>query len=101
MPPLPPGVQAPLLWGDEAHVRSLFGDGVASLALERRTYVERSASAEAYGRLFEETFGPVIALRAAHAGDPERAAALDADLATFAESANLGPPGETARYGYE
>jgi len=69
-----------------------------TVALERRTCAERSASAEAYRRRFAETFGPVIALRAAHAGDPGRAAALDADLATFAENANLGSPGEPARY---
>jgi ubiquinone/menaquinone biosynthesis C-methylase UbiE len=101
MPPPPPEAQAPLLWGTDAHVRSLFGGRVASLALERRTYVERSSSAEAYRRLFEETFGPVIALRAAHAGDPERAAALDMDLAAFAASANRSSADGTAEYVYE
>jgi ubiquinone/menaquinone biosynthesis C-methylase UbiE len=101
MPPPPPAAQAPLLWGTDTHVRSLFGERVASLALERRTYVERAASPEAYRALFDETFGPVIALRAAHAGDAKRAAALDADLAAFAEGANRGLPGEPAEYVYE
>lgn len=101
MPPAPPGAQSPLLWGTESHVRSLFGDRVTWLALERRTYVERSVSAESYRGLFEQTFGPVIALRTAHAPDPERAAALDADLAAFASTANRGAPGGPAEYVYE
>ncbi len=101
MPPPPPTAQAPLLWGNEAHVRSLFSKRVASLTLERRTYVERGASPEAYRALVEETFGPVIALRSAHAGDAARAAALDADLAAFAEGANRASPGEPAEYVYE
>ena len=29
--PPPAGVQSPLLWGTEAHLRELFGDGIASL----------------------------------------------------------------------
>jgi ubiquinone/menaquinone biosynthesis C-methylase UbiE len=101
LPPPPPATQWPLAWGTDAHVRSLFGEHVGSLTLERRTYAERCASPEAYRALFEETFGPVIALRAAHAGDAERAAALDADLAAFAESANRASPGEPAEYVYE
>ncbi|HEX6724585.1 MAG TPA: hypothetical protein VF073_05020, partial [Gaiella sp.] len=58
-------------------------------------------SPEAYRTLFEETFGPVIALRASHAGNPEGAAALDADLVAFTEGANGGAPGEPATYVYE
>jgi ubiquinone/menaquinone biosynthesis C-methylase UbiE len=101
MPEPPPGAQAPLLWGTDAHVRALFGERVASLTLERRTYVERAASPGAYRALFEEAFGPVIALRAGHAGDAEHAAALDADLAAFAEDANASTPGDPAEYVYE
>lgn len=99
--PLAPEGEPPLLWGDEEHVRDLFGDRVASLTLERRTYVERSASPESYRRLLEETFGPVIALRTAHASDPERSAALDADLAAFTAAATRLPPGGPAEYVYE
>jgi ubiquinone/menaquinone biosynthesis C-methylase UbiE len=101
IPPPEPGAQAPLLWGTDEHVQSLLGDHVSSLSLERRTYVERAASPAAYRTLFEETFGPVIALRAAHGRDAERAAALDADLAAFAESANRAPHGQPAEYVYE
>ena len=35
-PPPPPGALPPVLWGSEAHVRELFGDGVGSLELTRR-----------------------------------------------------------------
>jgi ubiquinone/menaquinone biosynthesis C-methylase UbiE len=101
MPPPPPGAQSPLLWGTDAHVRSLFGDRVATITLDRRTYVERSVSPETYRELFEAAFGPVIALRAAHAGDPQRATALDVDLAAFTESANQGSSGAPAEYVYE
>ena len=91
----------PVLWGDEEHVRSLFRDRVASLDLQRRTYTERAASPADYRRLFEETFGPLIALRAALATDLDRAAALDRDFADFTERANEGPADGPAEYVYE
>ena len=31
-PPPPPGAQPPPLWGDEDHVRELFGDRVTEVA---------------------------------------------------------------------
>jgi hypothetical protein len=36
-PPPPPGAEAPPRWGDEQHVRALFGDRVTALELRRRT----------------------------------------------------------------
>jgi ubiquinone/menaquinone biosynthesis C-methylase UbiE len=63
-PPPPPGALPPLLWGSEEHVRKLFRDRVASLAMTRGEYVESAASPVAYSELFRETFGPMIALRA-------------------------------------
>ncbi len=35
-PPPPPGAQSPLLWGDEQHVRKLFGERISSLELTPR-----------------------------------------------------------------
>jgi ubiquinone/menaquinone biosynthesis C-methylase UbiE len=101
MPPPTPAAEPPLLWGAEDHVRGLFGHRVESLDMARRTYVECSASPAAYRELFETTFGPVIALRSALADDPERAAALDHDLAEFVVSANRAAPGGPAEYPYE
>jgi 2-polyprenyl-6-hydroxyphenyl methylase/3-demethylubiquinone-9 3-methyltransferase len=100
-PPPPADAVPPVLWGDEEHVRSLFRDRVASIDLERRTYTERAASPTDYRRLFEETFGPLIALRAALATDADRAAALDRDFANFTERANEGPADGPAEYVYE
>ena len=100
-PPPPAGVLPPVLWGDEEHVRSLFRDRVASLDVQRRTYTERAASPADYRRLFEETFGPLIALRATLATDLDRAAALDRDFADFTERANEGRADGPAEYVYE
>ncbi len=101
MPPPSPEAQPPLLWGDEAHVRELFGDDVEALETTRDTYVERAASPAAYCRLFKETFGPVVALYAALADQPERIEALDRDFIEFAQGANSGAAGGPAEYEYE
>lgn len=97
-PPPPPGSPPPLLWGDEDHVRGLFGDRVSSLELGRRVYVERSPSPSAYVDLFTTRFGPIVALRAALG---ERAPEFDRDFLAFAEGENRGAPGGPAEYPYE
>jgi len=101
MPPPPPGAASPLLWGSEVHVRELFGAGVATLETTRHSYVEATATPHDYQRLCEQTFGPVIALRAGLAAQPERLAALDRDFAAFTQRGNSGPPGGRAEYRYE
>ena len=101
LPPPPPGARPPLLWGEEDHVRELFGDRVASLELTRRTYVERSPSPEAYVELFRTTFGPIVALREHLASDQERAAQLDRELDEFATRFNRGAPAGPAEYPYD
>ena len=61
----------PILWGQEDHVRTLFVDRVAHLRLSRHTYVERASSPQDYCRLFAETFGPMVAIRAGLDRAPE------------------------------
>jgi 2-polyprenyl-6-hydroxyphenyl methylase/3-demethylubiquinone-9 3-methyltransferase len=100
-PPPPEDAQPPLLWGNEAHVRELFGDRVSSLELTRGSYVERADSPEDYVELFGETFGPLIAIRGLLAGEPDRAAALDREFLDFAVRTNGGRPGRPAEYRYE
>jgi ubiquinone/menaquinone biosynthesis C-methylase UbiE len=95
-PPLPEALP-PVLWGSEEHVRELFGDQVAALEMSRRKYVERAASPRDYVEFFKETFGPVIAVQAFLADQPDRAAALDRDFLEFAARA----PGSPAEYEYE
>jgi ubiquinone/menaquinone biosynthesis C-methylase UbiE len=79
-PPPPPGAEPPVLWGDEGHVRRLFGDRVTFRALTRRTYRERAPSPQAYGRLFMEAFGPLVAIRASLQDEAGRQAELDRAL---------------------
>jgi ubiquinone/menaquinone biosynthesis C-methylase UbiE len=100
-PPPPPGAQAEILWGNEAHVRKLFGDRLESLRMTRHTYVERAATPLDYLELVQETFGPVVALRALLADEPDRAAELDREAVEFVNRENRGPAGGPAVYPYE
>lgn len=97
----PPDGPPPGLWGTEEHLRELFGDRVASLDISPGTYVERADAPEDYCALFKATFGPVVALYASLADDPERSARLDADFLDFARRANRGAPGGPAEYPYD
>ena len=94
LPAPPPGALPPVLWGDEEHVRGLFGDR-ASLELERRWLVERSVGGpREYCDFYRETFGPAVA---AYAADP----AVDADFLAFATRQNRGRPDGPSEYHYE
>jgi ubiquinone/menaquinone biosynthesis C-methylase UbiE len=102
-PPAPPGAQPPILWGDEDHVRELFGDRVASLDLRRRHYTEKlpdSPTPEDYVDFYKETFGPIVATYGLLADQPERLAALDRDFTDFARRWNEGTP-DAAEYRYD
>ena len=79
-PEPPPGADLPVLWGSEAHVRSLFGGRVSHLAMSRHTYVERASDPADYCRLFTEAFGPMVAIRQSLQDSPERRAELDRAL---------------------
>ena len=93
LPPPPPNAASPLLWGDEAHVRELFGDRVSSLEASERELVETVPGPPVeYCEFYKQTFGPVIAAFASVEDDPERSAALDREFLEFATSANAGPP---------
>jgi ubiquinone/menaquinone biosynthesis C-methylase UbiE len=100
-PPPPPGALLPVLWGSEGHVRELFGDRVESMEMKREEYMEQAGSPEEYFELFKRTFGPVVAVYASLADEPERAATLDRDFFDFVTRANRGPRGGPARYRYE
>jgi SAM-dependent methyltransferase len=95
--PYAPDGPSPLPWGDEAYVQELLG-AHAELTLTRRSYVERvPGGPEGYCAFYRETFGPLIALRAA-ADDPD---ALDRDLLAFATAANRGAAGGDAEIAFE
>ena len=90
-PPPPPGAQPPPLWGREEHVRALLGDQVTDVTARRQTLqVSRFGSPEDFRDYFKANYGPTIAVYRALADDPERAAALDAELADLARRHDLG-----------
>lgn len=86
-PPPPPGGRPAPLWGDEEHVRTLFGGGVSALRAERRTTVlDRCPDPLEFREYWKRNYGPTIAVYAANAADPDRTAALDAAFLDFLTS---------------
>ena len=100
-PPAPPEALSPLLWGNEEHVRELFGEQVESLEMIRREYVEGAVSPRAYYEFFRDTFGPLVAIRESLADQPERAAALERDFLEFVKRSNRGSSGKSVQISYE
>ncbi len=85
-PPAPPGAQPPPLWGSEAHVRELLGEGVRDLVATRRMLpVDRFATPADFREYFKARYGPTIAVYRANAENPEKCAALDRELEELAE----------------
>lgn len=85
-PPPPPGSSPAPLWGHTDHVRSLFGDRVTDLvARQERLRVTRFSSGAEFRDFFKANYGPTIAVYRHLADDPERVAALDADLAALGD----------------
>jgi ubiquinone/menaquinone biosynthesis C-methylase UbiE len=85
--PMPPGVQPPILWGTEDHLRQLFGDGISSLGIERVAVKFGFLSPDHYIEFFRTYFGP-MKMAFARVGE-EGAPALEADLRTMIERRNL------------
>jgi ubiquinone/menaquinone biosynthesis C-methylase UbiE len=80
--PAPAGVQSPMLWGTEKHLRELFGDGIASLEVAERTFTFRFESAEEFVSFFRTWYGPT--LKAFESLDPTAQQALELDLVQLA-----------------
>ena len=98
LPAPPEGALPPVLWGDEEHVRKLFGDRVV-LELTRTWLIERSEGGpREYCDFYRETFGPAVA---AYSGEPDRVAALDREFLDFATRMNRGEPDGPSEYHYE
>jgi ubiquinone/menaquinone biosynthesis C-methylase UbiE len=81
--PPPAGVQSPMLWGTEAHLRELFGEDIAWLEVEERTFTWRFPSAEAFVAFFRSWYGPT--LKAFAALDDAGREALESDLIALVE----------------
>ena len=90
----PPGMPAPVLWGDEATVRERFADGIANLQLTRQMHrFEYPFSPAGVVEFFQEHYGPMS--RAFAALDAAGRAALREDLVGLWASNNTGSGDET------
>ena len=87
----PPGVGPPPLWGSPEHVRFLFGDRVTDVETRvATTPVAAFTTAEEFRDFFKTHYGPTVAAYRGIADEPDRVAALDADLAAFARRFDVG-----------
>jgi len=88
VPAPPAGAGAPPLWGSEPYVRALLGEQVTDVATQRRELIVSAfADGAAFRDYFKENYGPTIAAYRGIADDPDRVAALDADIAALADRA--------------
>ena len=75
---------------------TLLGDQITNVTARRQTLrVDRFGRPEDFRDYFKANYGPTIAVYRAIADDPERTAALDAELAGLARRHDLGT-GSTA-----
>jgi ubiquinone/menaquinone biosynthesis C-methylase UbiE len=84
--PPPPGIESPLLWGTEEHLRELFGDEISDLRVEKRLSRHPFRSADHYVEFFREYFGPTQAAYERVGPDGEQA--LTDELRAFLEENN-------------
>ena len=82
----PPGLQPPPRWGSARYVRGLLGDGITDFTAQRRALrVDRFADGVSFRDFFKAHYGPTISAYRGVAGEPVRAAALDAELAELGD----------------
>ena len=84
------GVKSPALWGNKAHLETLFGSQ-AAVAAEGRNFVFRYKSPKHWVEIFRMYYGPVV--KAFAAIGPEARVALEADLFALLEKFNLDKDG--------
>jgi SAM-dependent methyltransferase len=92
--PPPAGVRSPMLWGSEAHLRAIFGDGIAALTATRRMFVFRQRSPRAWIDYMRAFYGPT--LRAFAALDSAGQEALIGDLEALIARHNVASDGTMA-----
>ncbi|WP_192860150.1 class I SAM-dependent methyltransferase [Mycobacterium sp. MS1601] len=100
--PPPAGASAPPLWGDEDHVRELFGDTVIDLQTRRETVrFDVSASPLEFREYWKRNYGPTIAAYRFNADNPARVAELDRDFLALLEAWNSATEPDTTAYDAE
>lgn len=89
--PPPAGVQSPLLWGVDAHLRTLFGSQIAAISITSRMFNFRYRSATHFIEAFRTWYGPV---HKAYASLPaDKSAALTKDLTAALNGLNRATAG--------
>ena len=88
--PPAPGMKPPSLWGNRAHLDTLFG-AKGSVAAESRNFVFRYLSPEHWVEIFRTYYGPVV--KAFAAIEPEARKALEADLHALLDTFNTAEDG--------
>jgi hypothetical protein len=88
--PPAPGVKSPSLWGNKAHLETLFGP-TAEVAAQSRHFNFRYRSPQHWVEIFRTFYGPV--LKAFVAIDPPARLALEADLHALLKEFNVAKDG--------
>ena len=88
---LPPGVRAPVEWGEPIRLTELLGDGVGRLRTRERVHTFRHRSAGDFADFFLTNYGPTE--RAAAGLDPSAREAMRVDLEALAARASRLPAG--------
>jgi SAM-dependent methyltransferase len=92
--PPPAGIRPPSQWGTESRLEELFRGQVDRLQADERQFVFRYRSAAHFIEVFRAWYGPVQ--RAFQALPPDRAQALEGDLAALLEERNVARDGTLA-----
>lgn len=88
--PPPAGLASPLLWGNEDHVRQLFGADGAQARITRKMFNFRYTSPTHWVHVFRDYYGPLNRAFAALA--PVAADALEQDLLALIDRFNTAGP---------
>jgi len=85
-PPPPPGASPAPLWGSVEHVRDLFGDRVEEfVARQQALRVDRFTDGAHFRDFMKANYGPTLAVYRFIGENPEKVAALDADMAALGD----------------
>ena len=85
--PPPPGVESPMKWGDEGHLRDLFGSEITDVRSRERVCMFRFTAPAAFVAFFERFYGPTN--RAFARLDEDGRAGLFEDLTDLALDADI------------
>ncbi|MGN6516148.1 MAG: class I SAM-dependent methyltransferase [Rhizomicrobium sp.] len=88
--PPAPGIRSPTLWGNRAHLETLF-KGAASISAQSRDFVFRYKSPRHWLEIFRTYYGPVVKTFAAI--DPPAQKALEMDIMVLLDKFNIARDG--------